>query len=193
MTSLLSGGVLGSVNHMSGAAPDATFGGSVPSYIYAGARFGATAVKFVIALCAALGVAVVAAPAAAAEPSPVSPTHKTCGNWAGTCTQYWSVARTKEFNAEDKAKQNLKYAAAGAAGAAVGLTPAAPVGVAIGAFAGGKALMFEQAISSAANDGRCLIFKYPRGDEAAGWWGSVSASTNENCKKANEMDTDVFK
>jgi hypothetical protein len=137
----------------------------------------------------AMSAALAAAPAAAAEPAASRPTHGTCG-WT-TCTKYWSVARTAEFNAEEKALQLAAYGAAGLAGAAA-TAEAPPVALVIGAVAIEKSAEFDVQISSAANDHRCLIFKYPRGAEGAGWWGSVSPRTNENCQKANDLDRGVF-
>jgi hypothetical protein len=138
-----------------------------------------------------VGGALTTAPAAIAEPSAWAPTHHTCG-WT-TCTAYWSVARTAEFNNEEKAKQLGVYGAGGLAAGGVAAIPGGQAaGLAIGAAMVEKAAEFDTQISSATNDHRCLIFKYPRNMQSVGWWGSVSAQTNENCKKANDMDKSVF-
>jgi len=147
-----------------------------------------------------LGVSVLVAPAASAEPSAHNATFTSCPALAVTCTRYWSVARTKEFNNEEKAWVLTQYGASAgtaalAAAAAGGTVIGTPAAVAAGAGAlynTYKAGEFDVQLSSAANDGRCLIYKFPKGALAAGWWGSVSASTNDQCKKANDKDKDVF-
>jgi hypothetical protein len=139
----------------------------------------------------AVGGALATAPTASAEPSAWAPTHHTCG-WT-TCTAYWSVARTAEFNNEEKAKQLGVYGAGGiAAGGIASIPGGQAAGLAIGAAMVEKAAEFDTQISGAANDHRCLIFKYPRNMKSVGWWGSVSSQTNENCQKANDMDKSVF-
>lgn len=145
-------------------------------------------------LTAALSTAAAAvAPAANAEPNPVPPSRSNCG-WT-TCTLYWSVDRTAEFNNEWKDAVVTGYAGAGvgfdtAAGSAVvasGGTLALPAGVAIGVVDSAlayKAGEFGVQISSAANDHRCLIYKFPRNAPALGWWGSVHLN-NSHCDQSD--------
>jgi hypothetical protein len=141
------------------------------------------------------------APGASAEPSARFSTFTSCPALAATCTRYWSVARTEEFNNEEKAIVTGAYAGTAATMGVVALitastgvaAPVAAVAGADGLFSAYKAAEFDTALSSAANDNRCLIFKFPKGIVAAGWWASVSSSTNSQCQTANNKDRDVFK
>lgn len=147
-----------------------------------------------LALTAALSAAGAAvAPAAIAEPNPVPPSRSTCG-WT-TCTYYWSVDRTAEFNNEWKDAVLAGYAGSAGAfdtGAAVAAGSTAGVGAVPAAVAAGvvdgallyKASEFAVQISSAANDHRCLIYKYPRKAPTLGWWGSVHLN-NSNCDQSD--------
>lgn len=158
-------------------------------------------VTVIFVLGAMFGVSLVVAPAASAEPSAHNATFTSCPALAVTCTRYWSVNRSKEFNNEEKAWVLTEYGVSAglatlAAAAATSTVIGTPLGVAAGAGAlynAYKAGEFDVQLSSAANDGRCLIYKFPKGALSAGWWGNVSASTNDQCKKANEKDKDVFK
>lgn len=149
-----------------------------------------------ITSCFALGTGVLSAQSASAEPSARNSTFTSCPAVAATCTRYWSVDRTKEFNNEEKAFVTGEYA--GSAGVASLIAVATGQPVIIGAVGAGdlfntyKIAEFDAQLSSAANDHRCLIFKFPKGALATGWWGSVSPSTNEQCKKANAKDAGIF-
>ena len=129
---------------------------------------------------AAIAGSVAAAPAAAADERPIEPSRHTCG-WT-TCTLYWSVERTDEFNETWKGAVHGSYALTGLVGGAglVATGVGAPAAVALEAGLIYKAAEFEVQISQAAHDGRCLMFKYPRIHQELGWWGSVSPS-NGNC------------
>jgi hypothetical protein len=148
----------------------------------------------IAALLAASASAVLSASPAHAEGVGLSYNKRTCG--FATCTAYWSVDRTKEIQAEWKGLLVAGPAAAtGFVAAAAGLGAVlAPAGSAL-AVAGGpvaigtgaltavltiKSLEFDHMIDGAANDGRCLIFKYPKGHPELGWFGSVSLN-NPNC------------
>lgn len=128
---------------------------------------------------------VVLAPAANAEPAPLVPDKHTCGRL--TCTAYWSVSRTRELHAEWK-DTVTGLGTMGAAGAALaGAVPKHPVAAGvvagIGFVVAARSVEFNHMINGAANDNRCLIYKYSRvPPEAmfAGWFGSVSPS-NANC------------
>lgn len=135
----------------------------------------------------ALAVGVMEPPTASADEVPLLPSKTTCG-WT-TCTQYWSVARTKKLNDEWKGAVMGAYGGALAAtGTAAGVAGATGVGAIPAAIGGGAAAAgitykmaeFDVQVSQAAADGRCLIFKYPKVGSALGWWGSVSTS-NDNC------------
>lgn len=128
-----------------------------------------------------------AAPSAHADPNPLPPNEVTCG--ITTCTAYWSVDRTNELQAEwkDTIANIGDVATAGGAvggvGAFVGTGAAAAAGAVtavVGAVIAVRTLEFEHMINGAANDGRCLIYKFPRPAPGNGWFGSVSTS-NKNC------------
>lgn len=146
------------------------------------------------------GFLILTAPAASAEPAARNATFTNCPLIAATCTRYWSVDRTQEFNNEEKGWVLGQYGAsvgvaALAAAAATGTVVGTPVGVAAGVGAlynTYKAGEFEVQLSSAASDNRCLIYKFPKGATELGWWASVSPSTNSQCQKANEKDEDLF-
>jgi hypothetical protein len=153
-------------------------------------RIATTATAAVVASAAAL---MIGSPAHA-EGVGLSYNKRTCG--IATCTAYWSVDRTKEIQAEWKgllATGPATAATAVSAGAALGgaMAPAGsalaaagtPVAIGAGALAAVlavKGLEFDHMIDGAANDGRCLIFKYPRSHPELGWFGSVSLN-NPNC------------
>ncbi|QJY45127.1 hypothetical protein [Pseudonocardia broussonetiae] len=167
-------------------------------------RFAAT----LVALAAGLGLSLASAPMASAEPAAVGYTVKECG-WT-TCTLYWSVGRTQEFQIEEKSLIEAAYWGAGLTTEAVATIAGGPAGFVAGlpvvAYAGGMSFQFAHSIDGAANDNRCLILKYPRAGNnnyAAGWWGSVAPSGydrdghrvvegNSQCDEANAIDADDF-
>lgn len=127
------------------------------------------------------------APTASAETNSLQPNKVTCG--IATCTAYWSVDRTRELQAEWKdtiANLGDVATAAGPAGAAVGILgsgAAATAGTVTAVIAlpiALRTLEFEHMINGAANDNRCLIYKFPGPMPEKGWFGSVSLN-NANC------------
>ncbi|WP_433802894.1 hypothetical protein [Actinomycetospora sp. CA-084318] len=123
----------------------------------------------------------IAAKEAAAEPIGLAPSEVACG--ITTCTAYWSVARTREIHAEWK-ETLVGAGAVGVAGATVGAAaasgPAAPIVAGVGAAVAVRSLEFNHMINGAANDGRCLIYKFPKPAVTHGWFGSVHLR-NEHC------------
>ena len=134
-------------------------------------RVARTAGTSLLLLLGMLGVTIGLAPAASAHP--LQPAQQNCG-WT-TCTLYWSVKGTKELN--NKWKDGVLFAYGGAG---IGLAELGPYGSIAAAMVGYKAAEFGVQVSSAATDGRCLIYKYPKTSQLAGWWGSVSTK-NEYC------------
>jgi hypothetical protein len=140
-----------------------------------------------------VGVVTAASPAHA-EGLGLAYNKKTCG--ITTCTAYWSVDRTLEIQTEWKdtlatapaavaglvgggSKMVVVMAPTGSALAGVA-AEVAPVAGAAAVVLGFEGLFFNHMINGAANDGRCLIFKYPKGHPELGWFGSVSLN-NTNC------------
>lgn len=135
----------------------------------------------------ALATALQGTAANASEGVPLTPNEMTCG--ITTCTAYWSVDRTAEIHAEWKETITGvgTLGGAGAAfGGALGTTlstgPAAPIVAGAGVVIAARSLEFNHMINGAENDGRCLIFKYPRHNPTLGWFGSVHLN-NENCNR----------
>lgn len=124
---------------------------------------------------------------AQADSFPVFPNKSTCGT--ATCTAYWSVDRTNEFQAEWKDTVNAAGGLSFAALEFSAVMAKSPWTAAIGLAVGARTAEFNHMINGAANDGRCLIYKYPKYpifvggvdvSKASGWFGSVSLS-NRNC------------
>ncbi len=140
-----------------------------------------------------LGASLGLAPAASADERPIEPSKSDCG-WAQvTCTKYWSVDRTKKLNNEWKyaviGGYGVAMAAVGATAAGVSALPygavvAVPAGFAAESGLVYKIAEFDVQVSQAAADGRCLIYKYPKGQLQLGWWGSVSLS-NGHCDQSH--------
>ncbi|MEU7908529.1 hypothetical protein [Actinoplanes sp. NPDC049118] len=152
----------------------------------------ATAVTAALATVSA--TVVLSASPAHAEGVGLAYNKKTCG--ITTCTAYWSVDRTAEIHAEWKDTLSaapgaalgvvgagttiaIVMAQAGSALAAAAAQVAAGA-VVVGAVLGVEATVFNHMINGAEHDGRCLIFKYPKGHPELGWFGSVSLN-NPNC------------
>lgn len=118
---------------------------------------------------------------AVAEPIGLAPSKVTCG--VVTCTAYWSVARTREIHAEWK-ETLVGAGAAGVAGAGFGALfasgPAAPIVAGVGAAIAARTVEFDHMINGAANDGRCLTYKFVPPAVGGGWFGNVHLR-NSNC------------
>jgi hypothetical protein len=133
-------------------------------------------------------VSIVSSPMAAAAPEGASvmlPSRATCG--IITCTAYWDVGRTKELQAEWK---DTIIGSGGVAEGALALAKktraiaTSPPGIAVALGLAAQGLIFNHMVNGAANDGRCLTFKFakvgPNGLPSPLTFGSVGKN-NKNC------------